>query len=179
MASWTEQRVAKLRELYGLGLSGGEIAARLGGLEHCADGGRNAVIGQIHRLGLTGRVRIARTKPAQKQKAPNRILQARANAKPKPAALEEEDTEEIEIDGEIGQPKEFELAIPLSQRRSLLQLTDETCRFPVGDPRDKDFFFCGAAPLEAKIYCGPHCRMAYDSAATRRLRNRAGSKQGN
>lgn len=52
--------------------------------------------------------------------------------------------------------------IPFEQRRSLLELTDQTCRWPVGDPRDPEFFFCGAEPVIGHPYCPCHCALAYN-----------------
>jgi hypothetical protein len=54
----------------------------------------------------------------------------------------------------------IDAAIPHAQRRSLLELTDDTCRWPVGDPCAADFFFCGAPPLPGKPYCAAHCARA-------------------
>lgn len=51
--------------------------------------------------------------------------------------------------------------IPESQRRTLLELTKDTCRFPVGDPGHPDFFYCGAAPLKGYSYCANHCAHAF------------------
>ena len=50
--------------------------------------------------------------------------------------------------------------IPRAQRRSLLQLSWRTCRWPVGDPVKADFFFCGALPREGEAYCAAHCARA-------------------
>jgi GcrA cell cycle regulator len=57
-----------------------------------------------------------------------------------------------------------------SQRRSLMELTDDTCQWPVGDPSTVDFFFCGAQPLPDKPYCAAHCARA--SGSTRPCRRR-------
>jgi hypothetical protein len=51
--------------------------------------------------------------------------------------------------------------IPPPQRRSFLELTSHTCRWPIGDPSNSDFFFCGAEPSQHKPYCAAHCARAY------------------
>ena len=66
------------------------------------------------------------------------------------------------------EPELVEAVIPLEQRRTLVQLTDATCRWPVGDPGSADFFFCGGQTKEDGPYCTHHSRVAYQPAADRR-----------
>jgi GcrA cell cycle regulator len=56
----------------------------------------------------------------------------------------------------------------MGQRRTLLELTEETCRWPIGDPATQDFYFCGGKTVTGVPYCGYHCRIAYQPPATRR-----------
>src|SRR5690606_37550905 len=60
--------------------------------------------------------------------------------------------------------------IPFSQRRTLLELNSITCRWPLGDPRDADFFFCGGLAFEGLPYCAAHAALAYTPAGLRGTR---------
>lgn len=78
---------------------------------------------------------------------------------------------ELQADEEsvrIGQPSAADLATPLDQRLNTLQLTDTTCHWPIGDPRDRNFFYCGGHALEGLPYCARHSRISYTPAAERR-----------
>jgi GcrA cell cycle regulator len=74
---------------------------------------------------------------------------------------------DIEIEAE---PELIDNVIPLGQRRSLLELTEETCRWPIGDPGSPEFFFCGGAAIVGLPYCAHHSRVAYQPANVRRDR---------
>jgi len=136
--SWTDERVELLKKLWSDGLSASQIAGELGGIT------RNAVIGKVHRLGLSGRAKSAST--------------ALAHA--------------YEIEEEAA-PELIENVIPIGQRRTILELTEQTCRWPIGDPGSTDFFFCGGNPVGGSPYCAYHARMAYQPAAARRDRRPA------
>ena len=74
---------------------------------------------------------------------------------------------------EIEFEPELELSnnvIPLGQRRSLLELTENTCRWPIGDPGNPDFFFCGGQTISSLPYCAFHARLAYQPPNARRDR---------
>ena len=71
------------------------------------------------------------------------------------------------------EPELIENIIPLGQRRTLLELNEDTCRWPIGDPATPEFFFCGGKPLGGLPYCNFHSRAAYQPANERR---RGGSK---
>ena len=74
---------------------------------------------------------------------------------------------EYEIEAE---PEVVDNVIPMGQRRSLLELSESTCRWPIGDPGNADFFFCGGQPVAGLPYCAHHCRIAYQLANPRRDR---------
>ena len=164
--SWTDERVDLLRKLWTDGLSASQIAAELGGVT------RNAVIGKVHRLGLSGRAKgnneanpgRRKAAPAKStvfskaQKAPNGS-QPRAASQPAPARPS----------AVVDVPK------PVALMLNLLQLTESTCKFPIGDPQEENFGFCGASPRDNDPYCEYHCRLAYQPAADRR-RDRNGGK---
>jgi len=158
---WTEPRVDLLKKLWADGLSASQIAAELGGIT------RNAVIGKVHRLGLSGRAKSpASTTPrprkarahAQMLRVPRHTM--RGNTALAPAY-------ELEVDSE---PEVIDNIIPIGQRRSLLELTEETCRWPIGDPGGADFFFCGGKSITGLPYCSYHSRVAYQPAHSRRDR---------
>ena len=74
---------------------------------------------------------------------------------------------EIDLEPEL---EPIDNVIPLGQRRSLLELTEETCRWPIGDPGTADFFFCGGPTVTSLPYCAYHSRVAYQPANVRRDR---------
>ena len=133
-----------------------EIAAELGHGITC-----NAVISKIHRLGISalspyggapGRRFAANTRPADRPvHTPRAAWWFRKG--PLPAWVVDA-TPYVETVG-------ADARIPRCLRRSLFELSDDTCRWPVGDPRSSRFFFCGAQPLCNKPYCAAHCARAY------------------
>ena len=66
------------------------------------------------------------------------------------------------------EPELIDNVIPIGQRRTLLELNEDTCRWPIGDPATPEFFFCGGKPLTGLPYCGYHSRVAYQPANERR-----------
>ena len=68
------------------------------------------------------------------------------------------------------EPELLDNVIPIGQRRTLLELTEETCRWPIGDPGSPEFFFCGGQALTSLPYCTYHSRVAYQPANLRRDR---------
>ncbi|MGB7286060.1 MAG: GcrA family cell cycle regulator [Salaquimonas sp.] len=160
--SWTDERVDILRKLWTEGLSASQIAAELGGVT------RNAVIGKVHRLGLSGRAKgsnqstggrrkTAQAKPAGFTKTSKGTA---GTAKPNGAAQAAPRAQPV-----VDIPK------PTPMMLNLLQLTDSTCKFPIGDPQEEDFGFCGAKPRDSDPYCEYHCRLAYQPASERRSRS--------
>jgi GcrA cell cycle regulator len=163
--SWTEERVELLTKLWADGLSASQIALRMGGLT------RNAVIGKVHRLGLSGRARAAR--PAR-PKAPRRTespggfhlrgnvafkLQPEADFEPEPEPEPQPLPTLVVADGD-----------PIT----IMSLSEKTCRWPIGDPTQADFRFCGRLPAPSMPYCRDHARMAYQPIQDRRRRRAAG-----
>ncbi|HEY2532659.1 MAG TPA: GcrA family cell cycle regulator [Xanthobacteraceae bacterium] len=152
--SWTDERVELLKKLWSDGLSASRIATELGGMT------RNAVIGKVHRLGLSGRAKSAANSAARPRKArsPTHMLRlARPSIRGNTALAHAYD---IETEAE---PEPIDNIIPIGQRRSILELTAQTCRWPVGDPGSGDFFFCGGHTLAGLPYCAYHARVAYHS----------------
>jgi GcrA cell cycle regulator len=159
---WTDDRVELLSKLWGEGLSASQIAAQLGGGVT-----RNAVIGKVHRLGLSGRA-----KPG----AAAAVRQAKPRALPGAPQLEggrtpPRDSEQLMRPTQGGGGDRWDVeqvAIPESQRVSIMELRDTMCRWPLGDPSKPDFAFCGGRAVGGLPYCGHHCRIAYQPAAERR-----------
>src|ERR1700680_3082260 len=139
---WTDERVALLTKLWADGLSASQIAAELGGIT------RNAVIGKVHRLGLSGRAKSptsAEPRP-RKPRAPSHMLRVARPAMRGNTALATATLYELEADPE---PDLVENVIPLGQRCTLLELSDKKCHWPIGDPGAVDFFFCGGKNIES------------------------------
>jgi GcrA cell cycle regulator len=165
---WTSLRVNVALGLFARGLSDAEIAAEIGQVS------RNAVIGMRSRKGVF--VGYCTDRP------PHR------NANGVPAGEPKERRAERRALARAARPKQFkaggsrpappsidDAAIPLEQRRSLLDLTDNCCRWPVGEPQQPGFFFCGAYvhqpdPNRPRPYCRSHMRLSIDPSRGR-LRN--------
>jgi len=169
----TDDRGEVLTKLWAEGLSASQIANRLGGVT------RNAVIGKVHRLGLSGRTTTSRAKTARTRRRPahtgNRAarprLRTHGNTALKPAY--DLDSEE---DLELLPAAIPELVIPLHERASILTLDETICRWPIGDPGDEDFHFCGRHSDAATPYCDYHSRIAYQPAQSRRKSARTASR---
>jgi GcrA cell cycle regulator len=78
----------------------------------------------------------------------------------------------------LAEPELIDNIIPIGQRRTLLELNEDTCRWPIGDPASPEFFFCGGKPLTGVPYCGHHSRVAYQPANERRRDRRPPFRQG-
>jgi GcrA cell cycle regulator len=159
--SWTDERVETLKKLWTEGHSASQIAAELGGVT------RNAVIGKVHRLGLAGRAKSpssAAPRPRKPRAASHMMRVPRTSMRGNTALAHAYD---LDIEPE---PELVDNVIPIGQRRSLLELTEETCRWPIGDPGTSDFFFCGGPTITSLPYCAYHSRVAYQPANLRRDR---------
>ena len=155
--AWTDTRVELLKKLWADGLSASQIAAELGGIT------RNAVIGKVHRLGLSGRAKSPSSSPPR----PRKVRMRSASSYSRPARIVARGNLALAYEYEpVPEPKLFE--IPVEQRKTLLQLNERTCHWPVGDPGSGDFYFCGGDALSNLPYCVHHCRMSYQPAAERR-----------
>ena len=134
--TWTDDRVELLKKLWGDGLSASQIAAELGGIT------RNAVIGKVHRLGLSGRAK-APSSSVPRQRKPRAPAQMFRPARPMVrgnTALAASPAYDYDPEPE---PEPIENIIPIGQRCTLLELDHEKCHWPIGDPGQPDFFFCG------------------------------------
>ena len=152
--TWTDERVETLKKLWTDGLSASQIAAELGGIT------RNAVIGKVHRLGLSGRAKspTAAAAPAQARAHTHMLRVHRPSIRGNTALAH---AFEMEVDPE---PELIDNIIPIGQRRTLLELNEDTCRWPIGDPGSADFFFCGGRTITGL----PYCRITRASPTSRR-----------
>ena len=164
--AWTVERVELLKKLWAEGLSASQIAGRLGGVT------RNAVIGKVHRLGLAGRAtssrssapRPRRTHVPRANRAPSLMFGTRGNTALKPQYEAKQDAEPAPL---------VELVIPLNERASIMTLKESMCRWPIGDPAEPEFHFCGRKKCGTLPYCEHHARMAYQPVQVRRREKRA------
>jgi GcrA cell cycle regulator len=169
--NWTDERVEKLKKLWSEGLSASQIAAQLGGVS------RNAVIGKVHRLSLPGRAKAGGNATAVRApkrntsapRAPNyasRIATRTVTRQQGATMLKEE------IDVDLMEQMEYRPAanvvVPIARRLGLTELTERTCKWPVGDPLKDDFHFCGCESTDASPYCSYHQRLAYQPVNDRR-----------
>lgn len=159
--TWTDERVARLTKLWADGLSASQIAAELGGIT------RNAVIGKVHRLGLSGRAKAPSSSVPRprKPRTPAQFSRPRPTTRGNTAVAHALAYLEAEPEPE---PELFDNIIPIGQRCSILQLTEATCHWPIGDPSAADFFFCGGKTAGSLPYCVHHARMAYQPVQDRR-----------
>jgi GcrA cell cycle regulator len=157
--TWSDERVEQLKKLWEAGLSASQIAAELGNVT------RNAVIGKVHRLGLSGRAKSpssAAPRPRKARPAQHMMRVSRPVSRGNTALAH---VFEVELEPD---PIAYDNVVPMSQRLSLLELNEATCHWPVGDPASSDFFFCGGKALTGLPYCAHHSRIAYQPAADRR-----------
>jgi GcrA cell cycle regulator len=212
--SWTDDRVELLKKMWAEGKSASQIAKELGSVT------RNAVIGKVHRLGLSSRgtdsssskeaakpAAAASAEPPAATPTPAKPAAAApaAAAKPKaaepveaPAATPEPvraapvQTNVTVIPGRrpivpAGQPlppqpsaneispetlasvREVEKT---AKKLHLMELTERTCKWPIGDPATEEFWFCGLQSVAGKPYCEAHVSVAFQPMQSRRDRRR-------
>jgi GcrA cell cycle regulator len=206
--SWTDERVETLKKMWAEGQSASQIAKELGGVT------RNAVIGKVHRLGLSNRAGGPAGRDEAEDEAPVAPAAARAAdaaapraaapqpeprvAEPRPAASERaapaaappSNVTPLPVRKAVvpaGQPlppqpsaneispealasvREVEKR---ARRLTLMELTERTCKWPIGDPATEDFWFCGLPSLPGKPYCEAHVGVAFQPMSARRDRRR-------
>jgi GcrA cell cycle regulator len=212
--SWTDERVETLKKMWGEGQSASQIAKELGSVT------RNAVIGKVHRLGLSNRAGagpVGTPTPSPVKTATGRERAAVVEVEDDedldvtdqvddqalaPAADEVEDTQdddEDEVLDEIPMSAARRAIIPAGQplppqpslneispealakvnevektarKLTLMELTEKTCKWPVGDPATDNFWFCGLPVQQGKPYCEAHVGVAFQPMSARRDRRR-------
>ena len=138
MSSWTDEKVAKLKELWGT-KTASEISSIIGGIS------RNAVIGKAHRLNLSAKIKTRAATSSKNFESSN----DEKNIKTKKGRRSKFKSLIIEKDFEPENPKQLE------------ELTDEVCKWPINHPDAKDFYFCGRTSLKDFSYCKLHLLYAY------------------
>jgi len=180
--TWNDERVEQLKKLWAEGRSASQIAAEIGGVS------RNAVIGKVHRLGLSGRAKAPGASPARPRE--------RAAAPPKPAPAPQQAPVQTAAAAAqarspqhttfgataLAQPRLVEPApepavrpvpvadvvVAIAERVTIMDLREGMCRWPIGDPTSPDFRFCGASAYTGAPYCEHHAQLAYQPSADRR-----------
>ncbi|WP_323005047.1 GcrA family cell cycle regulator [Pseudorhodobacter sp.] len=206
--SWTDERVETLKKMWAEGQSASQIAKELGGVT------RNAVIGKVHRLGLSNRVTGAPVKEEPEAPAPvappqpeapvrpaepPRAAEARPEPAPPPRPTAPVNPTMAQVVNNVtplplrksivpaGQPlppqpsaNEISPEALASVREvekhakkiSLMELTERTCKWPIGDPATEEFWFCGLPSTAGKPYCEAHVGVAFQPMSARRDRRR-------
>ena len=187
--NWTDERVELLKKLWSEGLSASQIAAQLGGVS------RNAVIGKVHRLKLSGRGKTTTAAPRSKKPAPAPVAAPRStssagtgssmgssmssgsssasHASPRVTMMRSSGgaalQAAVQVDT-VAAPiirNNENVVVPISRHLTLLQLTERTCKWPVGDPLHDDFHFCGHESGESTPYCAYHSKLAFQPTIKR------------
>ncbi|WP_417807286.1 GcrA family cell cycle regulator [Thioclava sp.] len=194
--SWTDERVDLLKKMWSEGQSASQIAKELGGVT------RNAVIGKVHRLGLSNRAGGA-AEPAKPEAKPEKVEAKPAKptpeikpaekpapvtsaARPDPAPVQASSPARKAIIP-AGQPlppqpsaNEIDPAALAkvgevekhAKKLGLMELTERTCKWPIGDPATEEFWFCGLPSQAGKPYCEAHVGVAFQPMSARRDRRR-------
>ena len=191
--SWTDDRVEVLKKLWVEGQSASQIAKELGGVT------RNAVIGKVHRLGLSNRATsssssksdtksktsvksMSDTKRVSNKTSTSKVTSANSPSEPRsnvtslrrqiiPAGQPlppQPSANEISPEA-LARVSEIEKK---AKKISLLELTERTCKWPVGDPATEEFWFCGLPSQAGKPYCEAHVGVAFQPMSQRRDRRR-------
>ena len=137
--SWNDEKVSKLKELWGKGNTASQIAEIIGGIS------RNAVIGKAHRLNLSAKIKTRATSISNKVTSNNQnnLDKIKKGRRSKFKSLI------IEKDFEPENPKQLE------------ELDENSCKWPIGHPDEKTFYFCGRSSLKDFSYCKLHLLYAY------------------
>ena len=138
--SWNEEKISKLKELWGKGSTASQIAEIIGGIS------RNAVIGKAHRLQLSSKIKtrsVSSNRKYQNSEEDENISKQKRGRKSKFKSLI------IEKDFEPENPKKLE------------ELNEDSCKWPIGHPEEESFYFCGRSSLKDFSYCKLHLLYAY------------------
>ncbi|CAN5119734.1 GcrA family cell cycle regulator [Caulobacter sp. DWR2-3-1b2] len=156
--SWTDERVTTLKKLWLDGLSASQIAKQLGGVT------RNAVIGKVHRLGLSGRAAPSQpARPAFKAPRPARPAATAMPSAPRRVIA----AEPAALPAVAQQPSVPAFRDEQPGSATVLTLGAHMCKWPIGDPSTDGFTFCGRRSSDGP-YCNEHARVAYQPQQTKK-----------
>ncbi len=162
--AWTEERVSELKKLWAEGHSASQIAKQLGGVT------RNAVIGKVHRLGLSGRAT-----PSRPVKRPPRLARPKPQVTTARTTTTTPKTNDAPIQTPVRTPAKP--AVNVQPKRlgngdmvTVMTVKDTMCKWPIGDPADPNFGFCGHKTDGSSPYCTEHARMAFQPNKKRERR---------
>ena len=139
--SWNEEKVEKLKELWGKGSTASQIAEIIGGIS------RNAVIGKAHRLNLSSKIKTRNVSSNQN------IDNSSEEDSSKQRRVRKSKFQSLIIE------KDFEPENP----KKLEELDETSCKWPIGHPEEKSFYFCGRSSLKDFSYCKLHLLYAYQA----------------
>ncbi|MEM5516618.1 GcrA family cell cycle regulator [Henriciella sp. AS95] len=166
--SWTEERVEVLKKLWAEGHSASQIAKQLGGVT------RNAVIGKVHRLGLSGRAT-----PSRPVKRPPRLARPKPRLSPDGSvsapAKSPEDTRIRRSEQQAIVSALQPAPVADGEAATILTLRDSMCKWPIGDPADPKFAFCGRKS-ECGPYCAEHAKVAFQPQRKRDRKSNSDSE---
>ena len=160
---WTEETVEELKKMWDKGMTTGQIAKALNVT-------KNSIIGKVHRLCLT-----ARPSPIKKSATPKKVEteDKKTTTKTKKSCKATDSKEKVAdkkvdktVKEKVSTPKEVKVAETVTNvieetNIPLVKLDNHTCRWPLGDPRDDDFCFCGKRINTGQTYCEEHAAVAY------------------
>lgn len=197
--SWTDERVETLKRMWAEGQSASAIAKELGGVT------RNAVIGKVHRLGLSNRTdepeaaAAPTPEPVAEKKVEKKPVTAKTETAPEPVAAKPQPAPEEVSTQPVFTPVPRRPIVPAGQplppqpsaneispealasvreiekksrKLTLMELTERTCKWPIGDPATDKFWFCGLPSQAGKPYCEAHVGVAFQPMSSRRDRRR-------
>ena len=178
--AWTDERIKQLRQLWSEGQSASKIAEKLGGVT------RNAVIGKIHRLGLSNRsensekkiITKKRGRPAKVKNTDNFQKQADNGKNKDFSQINSDKFDDLHVDGLEGDKNMLPAATLANiaeleenaKKLNLMELTERTCKWPIGDPATENFWFCGHPSEQGKPYCSTHVSIAFQPISLKRER---------
>ena len=161
--AWTEQMVEDLRAMWKQGLTTAEIGKRLNVT-------KNSIVGKVHRLGLSGRPSPIKKKNEENPAEGNKAAEdapAVSSKNTESTQLKKEPVKVEKTSMPAGSPVMASSAKNEPAKKgmmSLMDLDNHTCRWPLGDPKDENFHFCGRKVKIGQTYCEEHANIAYVKA---------------
>ncbi|MEL6435380.1 MAG: GcrA family cell cycle regulator [Pseudomonadota bacterium] len=190
--SWTDERVETLKKLWADGLSASQIAAKLGGVS------RNAVIGKVHRLKLAPRAKSTKQNGPKVKRVPSSAGRPMASQSSRSrnayggggnvgavggmrtssgmggggthsvgATALKADQQAVAFAEPDQRPIE-DIVVPIAKKLTLIELNEQTCKWPHGDPLSGEFYFCGHKTDDKSPYCKYHGKLAFQQPQDRR-----------